>query len=410
MFHHFRVTRLSLLFAILFLPIASASICLSATFQVGDGKQYSSIQSAINSANSGDTIRVYNGTYRESTRITKRDITLISHNQWGAILDGNNKSLKRTITVDASNTKIIGFRIQNYSTANSNNDGIVYLSGDANNSEVKYCIFEKNRTIGGNSGCLKTMYASGIVIRGNIFQNNVLAPGDGGSVDSVGASNSLIELNKFLDNSGAAYSLYHHVNGYSTTIRYNLFKKPNRFRQVKDGPLKVEQNIFENYLQLHDQTEDDFTERHLVRRNTFYAGSYGLMLVRQDGTTIDSNLFVRVGVGINDAWGSSPGTKILNNHYDPAGVSTWLKDFSSGNYSESGTTSGNPAYVSSTGYHNRLNHNQGADLKISSWPFTHQSGAPYATDYPYSGSQQSSISSATTNDAPPAPSGIRITN
>ena len=252
------------------------------------------------------------------------------------------------------------------------------------------------------------MYASNIVLRGNIFQNNDLYPGDGGSIDTVGASKSLIELNKFLDNSGAAYSLYHHVNGYSTTIRYNLFTKPNRFRQIKDGGLTIEHNIFEDYLQLHDQTTDDYNERHFVFRNTFYTGSSGLMLVRQDGTTIDSNLFLRVGSGINDAWGSSPGTKIINNHYDSSSVSTWLKDFNSSNYTESGTTTGNPAYNSNNGNHNRLSKNQGADLNISAWPFSHQNGSAYATDYPYSGSQTSTT--VTNNTVPPPPSGIRITN
>ena len=176
MSHNVRMSKVSLSSVFFLYLLTSASICFSGTLEVGAGKQFSSIQSSINSAKSGDTIRVYNGTYRESINITKSNITLISHNQWGAILDGNNKSLKRAITVNASNNKIVGFRIQNYSTVNSSNDGIIYLSGNANYSEVKYCIFELNKTVGGNSGCVKTMYASNIVIRGNIFQNNDSLP------------------------------------------------------------------------------------------------------------------------------------------------------------------------------------------------------------------------------------------
>ena len=138
-----RFLNCALIFFLFLVFCLIATVCFSATLAVGAGQQFSSIQSAINSANSGDTVRVNNGTYHESIKITKSNITLISQNQWGAILDGNNKSIKRAIIVDASNNKIIGFRIQNYITANIvMTESSIYLGKNANYSEVKYCIFE----------------------------------------------------------------------------------------------------------------------------------------------------------------------------------------------------------------------------------------------------------------------------
>ena len=49
---------------------------------------YSSIQSAVNDANPGDTVFVYNGTYYETVYIDKNDITLLGEDKNITIIDG----------------------------------------------------------------------------------------------------------------------------------------------------------------------------------------------------------------------------------------------------------------------------------------------------------------------------------
>ena len=55
------------------------------------GKNYTSIQPAIDAANSGDTIYVYSGTYNENIGITE-GLTLIGQNKDTTIIDGGKNS------------------------------------------------------------------------------------------------------------------------------------------------------------------------------------------------------------------------------------------------------------------------------------------------------------------------------
>jgi len=65
--------RKEVYFIILTLCIPSV---LSATLHVGSGQTYSTIQSAVDAASSGDTIKVHPGTYHETVSISKSDLTI----------------------------------------------------------------------------------------------------------------------------------------------------------------------------------------------------------------------------------------------------------------------------------------------------------------------------------------------
>jgi hypothetical protein len=72
------------------------------------------IQNAINTAKSGDTIQVKSGTYKENLKITK-NINIIGNNLKDTIIDGNQKSLCLYVE-DGSKLSIKGFTIQNGKT------------------------------------------------------------------------------------------------------------------------------------------------------------------------------------------------------------------------------------------------------------------------------------------------------
>jgi len=72
--------------------------------------QYPTIQAAINSADHGDTIYVYNGTYNENVVVNKT-ISLIGENPLTTIIDGSGTG-NSTVNVTVDNVKIEGFTIQ----------------------------------------------------------------------------------------------------------------------------------------------------------------------------------------------------------------------------------------------------------------------------------------------------------
>jgi hypothetical protein len=69
---------------VLFIAVCSMlgfiSVAHSATLEVGAGKPYTTIQSAIDDSNGGDTVLVYDGTYNEAIDFKGQAITLKSVN------------------------------------------------------------------------------------------------------------------------------------------------------------------------------------------------------------------------------------------------------------------------------------------------------------------------------------------
>jgi len=87
---------------------------------------YTSIQDAVDNANDGDTIFVYNGTYYENLIINKT-INLVGEDKNTTIIDGSKKG--NTIHVISENSTITGFTITNGSLGENKTSGNWFYAG-----------------------------------------------------------------------------------------------------------------------------------------------------------------------------------------------------------------------------------------------------------------------------------------
>jgi len=126
-------------------------------FYVGGSgpNNYTKIQDAIDDANNGDTIYVYNGTYYENILIDKI-INLIGENWDNTIVDGGSSG--NTIKIIADNVSVTSFTIQH--------GGIgVYIFQSSNHSIYKNKIIDNWEGIG-------FLQSSGSTISSNIISSN----------------------------------------------------------------------------------------------------------------------------------------------------------------------------------------------------------------------------------------------
>ena len=150
------------------------------------GENFSTIQDGIDTAHSGDTIFVYNGTYSENIVIDKK-ITLLGENRNTTIIDGRGSG--NVIKINADHVTIQGFTIRH--------SGLIFPNAGINCSS-NYNIIAENLLINNLYGI--TLYHSlNNSITENTIQNN----------DNCGIYMSRSSHNTIIDNT----IQYHPYNG-----------------------------------------------------------------------------------------------------------------------------------------------------------------------------------------------------
>lgn len=147
------------------------------------GGNYTTIQSAINAANPGDTIFVYSGTYYENVVVNNKSINLVGENKDTTIIDGGGTG--NVVNVSSDGVTISGFTVQHsgswsfagitlyYSNDNtfidniiSNNHGGIHLISSVHNT-----ISDNNVNSNNNIG-IYLESSSNNIITGNSASNN----------------------------------------------------------------------------------------------------------------------------------------------------------------------------------------------------------------------------------------------
>ncbi|KYK22285.1 hypothetical protein AYK25_02480 [Thermoplasmatales archaeon SM1-50] len=182
---------------------------------------YTTIQSAINDANPGDTVFVYNGTYSEHVVVNKT-IDLIGENRDTTIIDGGGAGSVVCVTSDG--VTISGFTIQNgfhgIVLGSSSNNTIASNNASHNNVCGIYLELSNNtaiidNTASNNSEGIFLGYSSNNTIIGNNASNNYLG------ILLISSSNNTIIGNNASHNNCGIYLGYEFSSGNNNHLYHN---------------------------------------------------------------------------------------------------------------------------------------------------------------------------------------------
>jgi len=259
------------------------------------GEGYSTIQEAINAANSGDTIFVKNGTY--SAAVINKTLILEGENKYGTVIEGGIEPYGAGLWVLANNVGIARFTIQ-------------HGRGPPIRVEDGYV----NTTISDN---IMTGFSEGIRLihtSGNVIVNNIIR-------DSFGGIGFDWSSNNFVHNNTLAHLTLGIMGGYPS---YNNTFSENTIIGCSCG---IEMNyIFSGNRFLHNN----------FINNTVQINFYGPVIVNSWNNTCEGNYWSDyIGTDSdNDGIGDTPYVidsnnidhcPLMNHFWNPADINHDLK-------------------------------------------------------------------------------------
>ncbi len=259
------------------------------TLFVGSNKTYSSIQSAINNANPGDTIFIQNGIYEEYLKISK-NISLIGESINGTVITGNNTEdviyvtssgvTITNLTVSGSGVGLFDAAIELDSVVNCkisccnimwNDQEGIFLNNSNNNNISNNILFENKEAIRMYSSTYNSIFnntisnnRNGMVIdysNNNTINNNYLSYNINYAILLEISSNNTIINNSLIYN--YQYSIYINESN-NNTIIHNI----------------IEPNEYGIYIEYSDNNTIDFNS---------VTGSHAIYLANSNNNSLSNN-------------------------------------------------------------------------------------------------------------------------
>jgi len=148
--------------------------CIGPVHNLTQNTYFSTIQPAVNAANSGDVIEAANGTYKERVTIDK-SLTLQGQSEAGVILDGTGLSGTGSgikINSNVTNVTIQTMTIQNYTGSSPNGSAGIYANGSNDGFTADHVTVKNNVSASG-------IYANGPVDGFEVTNSTVSGHGPG---------------------------------------------------------------------------------------------------------------------------------------------------------------------------------------------------------------------------------------
>lgn len=184
------------------------------TLEVGPEQTYKTIQSAVDTANTGDVISISEGTYYENILVKTSGISIIGKNREKTIIDG--KKLGSGIRIDqADNVRVSDLTVLNTSVSGKEDAAITLYT--AKNNEIMNIILKDNimgiSLYSGSNNNLVSSNEIGSSVRNGIFifsssdnriLNNNIKENKFGIYSDSGRTNQIYS-NNFINNENQAY-------------------------------------------------------------------------------------------------------------------------------------------------------------------------------------------------------------
>jgi len=245
---------------------ACTTYAQAATLYVCSTCAFQTIQSAVASANTNDTVYIYNGTYNEHDILVERKISIVGQSQNNTVIDAGNNGrhfiisdssdsvgigTMKLINGDADNSSvncgsftsgrggsicIDGVILKVWKTTFKNNNaeklgGAIYIRGDnstngilaAYSSTFTDNYIDGTVTNGDTGGAITCSYCDEVYLDDNVFQGNAAVPtpipndpnaGNGGAVGAYGVNYFESQRNSYLKNyaGGTGGAVYIRLN------------------------------------------------------------------------------------------------------------------------------------------------------------------------------------------------------
>lgn len=282
----FRYSQLVVMFSFFF--CLTPSDIFSKELEVCKDKcNFSSVQTAIDSASSGDTIQIRKGIYREGMISISKPLVLEGFN--GATLDG--KKEKHVLDIRSNNVVIRGLNIIGSGVSDTSEYSGVHAE------KVKYCTIENNE-FEDNAYAIYLAEVEDCSVRGNVSAGNAVNEVSGGNGIHLWSSKGIrIEGNELQKHRDGIYlefssNLKIEDNLSRDNIRYGMhfmFSSDNDFRgnRFENNSAGVAVMYSKNILIENNRFENNWGD-----------SSYGLLLKEISESILTKNSFVHNTVAI----------------------------------------------------------------------------------------------------------------